>query len=160
MKIVDSYLENSEFIFLTIGGINTEQYPNVISLPYINEDVKLAELYNIADVMLYPTKADNLPLVVLESMACGTPVIASKIAGIPEIIDHSKNGYLVENTNFVDFVNSIEIFFNLLEEDKAAISKAAYEKIRNNFSLDLMIENYNSLYNSLLLSWLIGFVNF
>ena len=150
MEIVDFFQQKSEYIFLTVGGINSDKYPNVISLPYINEDVKLAELYNLADVMLYPTKADNLPLVVLESMACGTPVIASNIAGIPEIIDHTKNGYLIDNSIVSDFINSIELLFNLSDELKIEMSNAAHEKIRDKFSLDLMIDNYRSIYNLLL----------
>lgn len=150
MEIVDFFQQKSEYIFLTIGGINSDKYPNVISLPYINEDAKLAELYNLADVMLYPTKADNLPLVVLESMACGTPVIASNIAGIPEIIEHTKNGYLIDDLIVSDFINSIELLFNLSDELKTEMSNAAHEKIRDKFSLDLMIDNYRSIYELLL----------
>ena len=46
-------------------------------------DVELRALYNLADVFVYPTRGDTLPLVVLEAMACGKPVVASRVGGIP-----------------------------------------------------------------------------
>jgi len=150
MKIVHSFENKTEYIFLTIGGDSSEKYSNVVSLQYINEDIKLAELYNIADVMLYPTKADNLPLVVLEAMACGTPVIASSIAGIPEIIEDGKDGYLVDNHDFKSYERVINSFFNLEKQDKLEISNKARNKIVEKFNIKKMINQYDSLYKSMI----------
>jgi glycosyltransferase involved in cell wall biosynthesis len=57
---------------------------SVTTLPYLTQD-ELVELYNIAEVALYPSLYEGFGLPVLEAMACGTPVITSRIASLPEI---------------------------------------------------------------------------
>jgi len=61
--------------------------------PIANED-HLSMLYAAADVFIAPFEEDNLPNVVLEALACGTPVAAFRTGGIPDSIDHGENGYL------------------------------------------------------------------
>jgi len=68
---------------------------NVEYLGCVKHNV-LPAYYSDADVTVVPSKwEDPCPLVVMESMACGTPVIGSKVGGIPELIDDKKNGLLV-----------------------------------------------------------------
>lgn len=59
-----------------------------------NDDTTLALLYSAADVFVAPSIQDNLPNTVLESMACGTPVVAFNIGGMPDLIEHRLSGYL------------------------------------------------------------------
>jgi glycosyltransferase involved in cell wall biosynthesis len=54
--------------------------------PYLTDRDRLADLYRAADLYLHAAKADTFPRVVLESLACGTPVIATAVGGIPEQI--------------------------------------------------------------------------
>jgi len=56
----------------------------------------LPEYYSAADVVVVPSVYDSFPKVVLEAMACGTPVVAFAVGGIPEIITHEKTGILVK----------------------------------------------------------------
>ena len=56
-----------------------------------------AQAYACADVCLFPSHAENHPLTVLEAQACGTPVIAYAIGGVPEQIEHQKTGYLARD---------------------------------------------------------------
>ncbi len=64
------------------------------ALPFIERRDRLAEAYACADVCLFPSQAENYPLTVLESMACGTPVVAYDVGGVPEQIEHMWTGYL------------------------------------------------------------------
>lgn len=65
-------------------------------------------VYNAADVFIVPSLADNQPTTVQESLACGTPVIGFNIGGIPDMIEHKKNGYLAEYKNAEDVANGIK----------------------------------------------------
>jgi glycosyltransferase involved in cell wall biosynthesis len=136
-----------EYNFVTVGGEIENYYSNHIAYPYIDKEDELALLYAASDVLLYPTQADNLPLVVLESMACGTPVIASKLGGIPEIIIDNSNGFLVCNYRKVsEFKKSLTLFLSLSETEMQRYSMNARETIVSNFTQDKMISEYRKIY--------------
>jgi glycosyltransferase involved in cell wall biosynthesis len=67
-----------------------------------------------ADVIVLPSLSEGLPNVLLEAMACGLPIVASRVGGIPDIITNDTNGYLVEVKNIDDIANKIIL---LLQDD-------------------------------------------
>ena len=86
-------------------------------------------------------------MVVLESMACGTPVIASKLGGIPEIITDHEDGFLInEYQTEKEFIEILNNYLNLTKEQQGTIEINATKKINNHFSLDKMVANYLKLY--------------
>jgi teichuronic acid biosynthesis glycosyltransferase TuaC len=62
--------------------------------PIAHDDVKY--FYHIADIFVLPSHSEGLPTVLAEAMAIGLPIVATDVGGIPEIITHGKNGYLVK----------------------------------------------------------------
>lgn len=70
-------------------------YP-VHALGMIRETAALAEVYGAADLHVIPSLEENLPNTVMESLACGTPVVGFRVGGIPEMVDHGENGFIVE----------------------------------------------------------------
>jgi glycosyltransferase involved in cell wall biosynthesis len=66
----------------------------VIFTGFVPKD-DLKHLYTAADFFVLPSLAEGLPLVMLEALASGTPVVASRVAGIPDIISDGYNGFLV-----------------------------------------------------------------
>ncbi|HEV2520233.1 MAG TPA: glycosyltransferase family 4 protein [Thermoplasmata archaeon] len=76
-----------------LSGIHLE--PGHIRLLGFVPYERLAEVYAAMDVVVAPTFYENLPFRVLEAMACAVPVVASRICGIPELIDSGANGWLV-----------------------------------------------------------------
>ena len=141
----------SNIVFVTVGGSHESDFENHICFPYISEERELAALYSACDLLLYPTQADNLPLVVLESMACGTPVIASNLGGIPEIIEDRLDGLLVNDyTNSLRFKDALCEYINFSPFERYLFSIKSVKKINNNFTLIKMNIEYNNLYKSVL----------
>ena len=77
------------------------------NLGYINNEHRMVDVYNIADILLYPSKIDNLPNVLIESIACGTPCITFNVGGCNEIIKNDISGYTIEPFNIEDFTDKI-----------------------------------------------------
>ena len=74
----------------------------------VNQD-RLPWYYSAADVCVVPSYYESFGLVALESMACGTPVVASRVGGLPTIIDHGKTGYLKSWRCPEAFASSLEM---------------------------------------------------
>jgi glycosyltransferase involved in cell wall biosynthesis len=79
-----------------------------------------------ADVFVLPSLSEGFPNVILEAMACGLPIIASHVGGIPDIITNDTNGYLVEVKDTNDMANKILL---LLSDD--ALRKKISDNNRN-----------------------------
>ena len=100
---------------------------------------KYIELLHRADVFVHPsnTAADGdmegLPTAICEAMACGLPVVSTRHSGIPEVVDHGVNGYLVEER---DDAGLFESMVSLRSSDIAAMSRSARLKIECRFDHD------------------------
>lgn len=64
-------------------------------LGWVSDKARLANLYNVAEALLLPSMSEGFPTVVGESMACGTPLIASSVGGVPELVEHGITGWLL-----------------------------------------------------------------
>lgn len=74
-----------------------ELIPNQVHfLGWISEKLKLAQLYNVAECLVLPSLREGFPTVVGEAMACGTPVVASRVGGVGELVLDGESGWLVE----------------------------------------------------------------
>jgi len=69
---------------------------------------ELALLYNLCDVLLFPSRLEGFGLTVAEAMACGKPAIATNGSSLPELVVDGKGGYLCEMDNVDDFVRRIK----------------------------------------------------
>ncbi|NOX17241.1 MAG: glycosyltransferase, partial [Chlorobi bacterium] len=105
--------------------------------------------YNAADVFVAPSLQDNLPNTVMEALACGTPVVAFNVGGIPEMVEHKVSGYLAEELSVKDLADGIA----LLAENKNMrdeFSKAGREKVLRDFAEEVVAERFISYYKRIL----------
>jgi glycosyltransferase involved in cell wall biosynthesis len=113
--------------------------------------------FSAADLFIFPTRADNLPLVLQESMACGTPMVSFKIGGVPDLVRDNLTGYLAQPENSTDFCNGILM---LLEDEKlrqkmsencrADCLQQRFAIALKEYSLDLQAKRYIELYQQVL----------
>ena len=115
-----------------------------IALGYLSEQEKIRAAYNAADAFILPSLSENLPNTIMEAMACGTPSVAFRVGGIPEMIDHMENGYLSDFQDSSDLSQGIE--YVLKEENAARLSAACREKVLTEYSEKSVVERYLSLY--------------
>jgi len=115
-------------------------------------DEDLPKYYNLADVFAFPTlRLEGLPYVIPEAMACGRPVISSRIGGIPTAIENGRDGILIEPGNLDELTKNI--LYLLENEDAAnAMGKRAREKVINELSLDKMVEDTIKVYEDVLIN--------
>ena len=133
---------------------NREVHPDLpFKLPVqflgtINDDELLAMAYAAADVFLTTSLEDNLPNTVMESLACGTPVVSFTTGGIPDMVKHLKNGYLAQYKNSDDFMKGIQWVYE--HPDKEKLNANARETVLNNFSETVVARQYIEVYQQLL----------
>lgn len=120
----------------------------VYEMSVVTSQQAMAELYNLADVYVTPTIEDNLPNTVMEALACGTPVVAFNTGGLPDMVDHLKNGYLAEFKSAADFAAGIN--YVLTSGQKNEFAANARKKVLDNFTNDIVAKKYMAVYESIL----------
>ena len=109
----------------------------------------MIDAYNAADVMLVPSRQDNLPQTAVEAHACGVPVVAFKVGGLPDIVSHLASGFLAEPFETGALADGIEWVLGD-ESRRAALGKTAREFAVRNFSKPVIAEAYADLYGQIL----------
>ena len=112
----------------------------------IHDESTLALLYSSADVMVVPSRMDNLPQTAIESLACGTPVAAFNIGGLPDIIEHKLTGYLATPKDEKDLCAGIYWILSQKADFKTRCRDAAIQKYSNR----IIAEQYVGVYNKAL----------
>ncbi len=113
-------------------------------LGYVNDEQRIVDVYNAADVFVLPSLSENLPNTIMEAMACGVPCVAFKVGGIPEEIDHLKNGYVAAYRDASDLAKGIE--WILQKADYEVLSQQAVHKVMQCYSQQSVAVKYLDVY--------------
>ncbi len=123
-----------------IGGISVHH------LGQVNSEELLSFVYSAADLLIAPFLEDNLPNVVIEAIACGTPVVAFEAGGIPDAVDHGMNGYLAP----VGCVTKLATYvLMLLDHNDDRFRIAAREIAIKRFDIAVCSRSYGALFRDL-----------
>ena len=136
-----------EYAFVWIGNQEKvcEHPDNVF---FMGNIPNAAKYISIADVFCLPTNYEGLPIVIIEAMSHGCPIVASDVGGVSELVHNGVNGYALENR--------VEIFAEkikyILENEQVRdnMSKASKEMYDNSFTVDKMVDGYKAVYNKVL----------
>jgi glycosyltransferase involved in cell wall biosynthesis len=143
---------NAQQIELVVfGNRNAKDIPDfsfkTSFLGTINDDAKLAMCYAAADAFLIPSLEDNLPYTVMESLSCGTPVVAFTTGGIPDMVQHLQNGYLAEYRSAKSFADGMEWAIN--HGDPKALQKQSRQTVMDKFAESVIAQKHIQLYQQL-----------
>lgn len=141
-------------IELVIFGASKPETPRNFSFRthypgWFNDDLSLALLYSAADVFVFPSLQESLGYTAMEAMACGTPCVAFKQGGVPDLIDHGQNGYLAHPFEPADIARGITWILENSDR-RAEISLQARQKVEREFALEKIAERHGALYRELL----------
>jgi glycosyltransferase involved in cell wall biosynthesis len=151
IDLPQSLKANTILLTLGSGGESIGESIGIptINLGYVSSDHLKAIAYSAADLFIFPTRADNLPLVLQESMACGTPMVSFNIGGVPDLVRPGKTGYLAAPEDTTDFRNGI---IELLEDSARRHQMA--ENCRSialaEYTIGQQADRYIALYQGLL----------
>jgi glycosyltransferase involved in cell wall biosynthesis len=144
-------LSNDDTTLISIGGNEPElatSQPH-IHLGRIESDLLLSVFYSLADLFIIPSRQDNLPNTVLESMACGTPVVGFDVGGIPDMVRPGETGWLAEKRDPHSLRQTIE---TALSQGgiRRRMEGRCREIVEKEYTLDVQAQSYRSLYENLL----------
>lgn len=142
-------LISTECNVITVGdttNIKRSDNLNIIPFGKVNDQRLLAMLYSASDIFVLPSREDNLPNTMLESLSCGTPVISFSNGGMRDIITNY-NGRIIQNQTSEDLASAIDdIITNLDNYSEIRISSKAHSL----FNPSKQAQSYHSMYKSLL----------
>jgi len=134
------------------GILPVEDSPHISvrRLGSLSDDMSLAMVYSAADVFVCSSREDNLPNTVAEALACGTPCAAFAVNGLPDMIEHKKNGWLARPFDTADLADGIRWLTKHPQHNE--LRRAAREKAVSEYSLSVMSQRYMALYEDILKS--------
>ncbi|MGE5406732.1 MAG: glycosyltransferase [Methanosarcina sp.] len=145
-EIIKSIKEkNKNVIFLNIGASGDSGVPYIVNIPFVADETILNEVYSLLDVFLFTSIAENCPLVILEALACGIPIVSFNTGGIPELVRNGIDGFIA---GYKDTSEAIYYLEKILRDHKLRMEmgKNARENAVTNFDHDIIANKYEKLY--------------
>ena len=143
---------------------NNISYTVVGGGPYLKEVMGEAKKYNVnvqftgmlpsprevlegSDIFIYYSHHDNFPIVILEAMACGLPVVTNSVGAVGEIIQHEKDGFIVNNHH-----SYAEYLIQLIKDSelRTKVGEKARKAVEARFNWETVIDEYIDIYQKLI----------
>ena len=149
---VAARLPKQQLLFIALGeDAPPEQIgqAEVCFVPYQKDPESVASYYQAADVYVHAARADTFPNTVLEALACGTPVVATSVGGIPEQVEEGVTGFLTPPGDARAMATRTE---QLLSDNplRQRFAAAAVQSARRRFNLDRQVNDYLAWYQELI----------
>jgi glycosyltransferase involved in cell wall biosynthesis len=148
-KLVAEKPEMKENTGVVILGGHAEEVADQLPfatypLGYVSDRQRIVRIYRAASMFVLPSLSENLPNTIMEALACGVPCLGFRVGGIPEEIDHLKNGYVADYCSVDDLAHGIDWILN--EADAEALSAEAVKKVRHHYATQQVMVRYIEVY--------------
>ena len=145
---VARYLPGKALVFQAVGEDSPPEWigqAEVRFVPYQTDPEVMALYYQAADVYVHAARADTFPSAVLEALACGTPVVATAVGGIPEQVEDNQTGFLVPKGDAGGLASRLRLVLSD-DELRQRMGKQAAESARQRFDLRRQVDTYLDWY--------------
>ena len=152
LRLLQEQNRVNDFELIVFGAAESELSMD-LSIPihyvgYVKYTQELVSLYSLASVMVVPSLTENLSCAIMESLSCGTPVVAFNIGGNGDMIEHKVNGYLAKEKDDNDLAEGI--LWCLANKEDNRLGKTGREKVLRNYTFDAVCRQYKTLYESVI----------
>ena len=143
---------DAQNVLCVVFGQSAPQNPAALPFPvrwmgHVHDDATLALLYNAADVMVVPSRQENLPQTATEPQACGCPVVAFDCTGFSDAVEHRKTGYLARPFDTEDMAEGLR--WILEDADlRHAQGQAARARALNLWAPEVVVPQYLRVYEA------------
>ena len=150
-----NYLKNFKFIIYG-QGVLLDNLKSIISSSMISDRVKIlgwlphesvVDALNKLQLLVLPSNSEGLPKILLEALACGTPVLSTAVGGIPDIIKNEETGFIIENNHPDTIAEGIVRAITYSESEK--IINNGIDLIRTEYSYEKVVERFRIIFNNL-----------
>ncbi len=152
--------ENNNWKAFFAGGGDIEFYNklavtlkiehHVSFVGWVNQE-QAADLFAIADVLILPSYDEGLPLVILEALGRGVPVICTPVGEIPDFFEHKKTAYFVETGNIASIADALV----MLQDDEQLLNLLGHNALiyyQEKFSFEAFLVSIYQIYDEVILS--------
>lgn len=149
IRLAGEQASNRPIRFFAIGDTAPAEQAGAVTIEFLPYRDSMVECYQAADVYLHAARADTFPTVILEAMACGTPVVATAVDGIPEQIIEGETGFLVPAGDAPALAKRLTCLAqssDLLRVMGTSASRNAADR----FSLERMVTDYVQFYQEVI----------
>lgn len=116
---------------------------------FLGYQTEIAQYLSAADLLLLTSDTEGIPAVVLEAGFMGKPVIASRVGGLPECVQDTKTGFLVDPSDDQAFVNAVlQLCRN--PQQRITMAQCAQEWVRSKFTIETVAQQYVDFFHQVL----------
>jgi len=113
--------------------------------------VEKIELFRSADIFVYPSYHEGMPMAVIEAMACGLPIVATQVGGLPDLVCPGSNGLLVPAGRPDKLANAIYCLV-VNPQLRCSMQTSSFQRAQENFDIENLVSRLVEIYQALLLS--------
>lgn len=134
--------------FIWIGNQYTPDFEYPDNMFFMGNIPNAGAYIKFADLFMLPSNYEGLPMVIIEALSQGVPVVASDVGGISELLD-GKNGYAVSNDANA-MADKISEIISKSETEKNLMSRYAIQTYQSKFTVEKMTDGYLNIYSKIL----------
>lgn len=157
LKVLDN--EISQNIKLLIIGDGEEEFKNNIfqyqektakRIEYLGSKQNVFDYMHFSDALILTSRYEGMPIVAIEALQTGTPVISTPVGGVPDMIEDGVNGFLSNNESEKDIITTLKKWIKLIPEERKQIKQNNIQKFNDQFSIEACAAKHLVLYHKLL----------